>query len=315
MGRWALILWCAVSVVKAQDVPSDTVGYIIEYADPLTFRTTATVAGNSFVFRDREDPISFKLDPARSASVYTSLQYRSVELGFGFSPGFLNPDRELESARVYNLDFRVYAGRWMQTFTYLDQQGFRADLAGERFYFPEFGSRKVGGTTSYKFNPHFSFRSVFAQSEWQAKSAGSFVPRLTGFYTRYRADLGEGEDTLHTFDVSLGPGYHYTWVVHPRGMVSAGNTTALGISFLDSGPDATSYWLWETQFRLNLAYNTPSFYAGLGMQYSFYEHGAGNDIRLDDKIYFFQLYAGYRFKAPNFLKRTADQINRTFGWD
>ncbi|WP_088340093.1 DUF4421 family protein [Robiginitalea sediminis] len=315
MGRWVRYIWFLFPALAIGQSDLDTTRYFKTYPEALTLRTSATLTGNSFVFRDLGNDIRYTLNPIRSTHFQTSLQFRALELGFGFSPGWLNPDRELEGSRLFNMDFRIYAGKWMQTFTYLDQEGFRADLDGTTFYFPSFGTRKVGGSTSYVVNPKFSFRSLFGQNEWQLQSAGSFVPRLLAYYTRYRANLGEGEDTLHTFDIGIGPGYHYNWVLHERWMLSAGNTTGLGISFLDSGPETTSYWLWETQFRATLAYNTDTFFAGVGGQYTFYEHAAGRDLRLDDRIYYLQFFVGYRFRAPDSWNAAAARINRTFGWD
>lgn len=307
--RITLLACLVASGVFAQEAGIDT-AYIKKYTTQLTLRNSLTSTGNSFVIRN-SDGSELKLNPARSVYFHTALQFRALEIGFGFSPAWLNPDRNLEGAHLYNLDFRLYTGRWMTTFAYLDQVGFRASLEGLDLDFPEFESRKIGGTTSFVLNRRFSFRAVHAQNEWQQKSAGSFVPRMLAYYTRYHL----GDQTQHSYDFALGPGYHYNWVLGKHWLVSAGNTTGLGINILEMEQGWNTYWLWETQFRATLAYNSDTFFAGIGGQYTFYEHSAGSSTRLDDRIYYLQLYFGYRFKGPPSWNRAADRINRKFGWD
>lgn len=313
--KLTLLACLLVSAIFAQEPNIDTVQHIQTYPTRVTLRNSFTSTGNSFVIRDTELGSDLRLNPVRSVYFHTALQFRALELGFGLSPSWLNPDRNLEGARLFNLDFRLYTGRWMHAFAYLDQAGFRADFNGIDLDFPEFGSRKIGGTTSFVLNRRFSFRAIHSQNEWQLKSAGSFVPRMLAYYTRYRLDTGSGEETQHSFDLALGPGYHYNWVLGKHWLLSAGNTTGLGLNILEQDEGSNTYWLWETQFRATLAYNSDSFFAGVGGQYTFYEHGAGSQTRLDDRIHYLQLYFGYRFRAPQSWNRAADRINRKFGWD
>jgi len=301
--------------LHAQEPVIDTVRYVETYPTRLTWRNSLTTTGNSFVIRDTELGSDLTLNPERSVHFHTSLQFRALELGFGFSPAWLNPDRDLEGARLFNLDFRLYTGRWMHAFAYLDQVGFRADFNGIDLPFPDFATRKVGGTTSFVLNRRFSFRAIHSQNEWQLSSAGSFVPRVLAYYTRYQLNTGLGNETQHSFDLALGPGYHYNWVLGKHWLLSAGNTTGLRINILELEEGTNTYWLWETQFRATLAYNSDTFFGGVGGQYTFYEHGAGSSTRLDDRIHYVQLYLGYRFRGPDSWNRAADRINRKFGWD
>lgn len=299
----------------AQEAVIDTVRYVETYPTRLTWRNSLTTTGNSFVIRDTGLDSDLTLNPERSVHFHTSLQFRALELGFGFSPAWLNPDRDMEGARLFNLDFRLYTGRWMHALMYLDQVGFRADFNGIDLPFPDFATRKVGGSTSFVLNRRFSFRAIHSQNEWQTKSAGSFVPRMLAYYTRYQLQTGAGSETQHSFDLGVGPGYHYNWVLGKHWLLSAGNTTGLGINILELEQGTNTYWLWETQFRATLAYNSDTLFAGVGGQYTFYEHGAGSQTRLDDRIHYVQFYLGYRFSAPESWNRAADRINRKFGWD
>jgi hypothetical protein len=313
--RLTLLTCLLFSGLFAQQPDIDTVRYVETYPTRLTWRNSLTSTGNSFVLRDTELGTDLTLNPERSVYFHTSLQFRALELGFGFSPAWLNPDRDLEGARLFNLDFRLYTGRWMHALTYVDQVGFRADFEGIEFPFPDFASRKVGGTTSFVLNRRFSFRAIHSQNEWQMKSAGSFVPRMMAYYTRYQLTTDAGSETQHSFDLGLGPGYHYNWVLGKHWLISAGVTAGLGFNILELEEGTNTYWLWETQFRSTLGYNSDTLFAGIGGQYTFYEHGAGSQTRLDDRIHYVQAYLGYRFRAPDSWNRAADRINRKFGWD
>lgn len=301
--------------LHAQEAYIDTVRFVKKYPTRLSWRNSLISTGNSFVIRNTELGSNLTLNPAHSLHFQTSLQFRALGVGFGFSPAWLNPDRDLEGARQFNLHLRLYTGRWMHAFMYLDQVGFRADFNGIDLAFPDFASRKVGGTTTFVLNRRFSFRAIHAQNEWQTSSAGSFAPRVLAYYTRYQLQTGEGSDTQHSFDLGVGPGYHYNWVLGKHWLLSAGNTTGLGINILELEQGTNTYWLWETQFRATLAYNSDTLFAGVVGQYTFYEHGAGAQTRLDDRIHYVQFYLGYRFKAPESWNRAAERINRKFGWD
>ena len=165
------------------------------------------------------------------------------------------------------------------------------------------------------FNRNFSFRALVSQNEWQRRSAGSFVPRFVAYYTRYKLVVDNDVSRAHSYDFGLGPGYHYNWVLHPNIMISIGNTTGVGINFLNDDGDKTTSLLWETIFRGGLGYNSESFFGGVDVSYAFLEHGRVREVRVDDRIYFAQLYIGYRIQAPKKWVMAAEKVNRKFGWD
>ena len=299
----------------SREAAPDSLSPIRKFPNALTLRTGLSHIGNSFIFNYLDEGIELSLDPIRSNRLTTSLQFRALELDLGFSPGFLNPDEDLEGSRLFSMSFRFYSGRWMQAFTYLDQKGFKADIGGAPLYFREIATRKIGGTTSFVFNPDFSFRAVHSQNEWQLRSAGSFVPRLIAYYTRYEVEGDAGNETAHSYDVALGPGYHYNWVLARHWLLSGGVTTALGINWLEDEGSTRSYWLWDTELRGAFGYNSDRFFAGVNLTRNFLEHSAEGRTRIDDRLFFLEFYAGYRFKAPESWVRTADKFNRTFGLD
>lgn len=293
---------------------ADTLPYKSNFPEKISFRMAGVNSANRFVLRG-EDDLSVRYRPVNKNILKLSAQFRGLDLGFGITPAFINPERNQENARLRNMNFRLSLGRWMQTFDYYDQRGYFGEVDGNDFYLPNLESRKIGGTTAYVFNRNFSFRALVTQNEWQRRSAGSFVPRFVAYYTRYKLEADGNVGRSHSFDFGLGPGYHYNWVLHPNIMVSAGNTTGIGINFLNAEESNSTSLLWETIFRGGMSYNSESFFGGVDLSYAFLEHGRRREVRVDDRVYFAQIYIGYRIKAPEKWVAAAQDVNRKFGLD
>ncbi len=298
----------------AQGSLQDSSAAIRKYPDKITVHSQLTLLGNSFLVRNLEGGTDVVLDPVYSTKLGFTAQFRALEIGFGVSPDFLNPDREFQDARVFNLHVRLYTKKLVQEYDYFDQKGFKTSIADASFFFEDFRTKKIGGRFSYVFNNDFSFRAMQSQNEWQVKSAGSFVPRAIAYYTEYK--LGSGQNgTADSFDLGLGPGYFYNWVLGDHWLISLGNTTGIGVNFLDEGEGIGSYFLFETIFQGGIGYNGGDLFAGINASYSFIEHGAGNAIRVFDRIYYARFFVGYRFNAPKKWIEKAERVNKKYGWD
>ena len=314
-GTFALFLLKALLLAGQQPASNpDTIPFKTTFPGRITFRMAAMNAENRFVLRG-DDGSSVRYRPVNQNILKLSAQFRGLDIGFGITPAFMNPERNEQNARLRNMNFRLFLGHWMQTFDYYDQRGHFGKFEGQEIYLPNLETRKIGGTTAYVLNPNFSFRALVSQNEWQRRSAGSFVPRFVAYYTRYRLGLEQGESKSYSWDFGLGPGYHYNWVLGTNWMVSAGNTTGLGVNFLkDDGVNTTSF-LWETIFRGGVHYNSSKFFGGADLNFGFLEHSKVREVRVDDRIYFFQAYIGYRIKAPGKWVAAAENVNRKFGLD
>lgn len=301
----------------------DTLPAFIRYPEKLTTRTQLTYVGNSFVIRnfsnDRfplpgiENGSRLRLDPVYSTHLSFVAQFRILELGFGFTPNFLN-DKTAEDARQFNLQIKLYPGKWAYEFSFLDQRGFETAIGAEDLYFPGVSTSKFQNVLGYVFNPNFSLRALQSPNEWQTRSAGSFIPRGIFSYTRYRFEDEETKNAFNSFDLGVAPGYFYTWVLGERFLLSAGNNSGLGINILYQDGATNAYLLWESVFQASIGYNDQRFFAGIHGTYSFMEHGAGNEIQVFDQVYFVRVFLGYRFKAPDKWNEKADRINRKYGW-
>lgn len=300
---------------QSAETTKGTLPYVTTFPEKITFRVGWQQAANRFYLRN-EDGTNFRYRPVNKNQLRLSAQFRALDIGFSFAPAFMNPERNEEGARLFNWNFRVFAGRWMQTFDYYDQKGYFGKVEDFEVYLPNFESRKLGGTTAYVFNPNFSFRALISQNEWQRRSAGSFVPRFVAYYTRYREGLDDGTSVkAHSYDFGLGPGYHYNWVIGRNFLISMGNTTGLGFNILEDDQVTTTSLLWESIFRGALSYNSDRLFFGVDLGYAFLEHRAERKIRLDDRLYTIEVYLGYRIMAPSKWVAKANTINRKFGWE
>ncbi len=330
MNPRILLLFCLLTFpgLKSQTPekspsPKDTLPAFIRYPDKLTTRTQLTYVGNSFLIRNFsgerfplpgiDEGTRLRLDPVYSTHLSFVAQFRILELGFGFTPNFLN-DKSAEDARQFNLQIKIYPGRWAYEFSFLDQRGFETALDGQDVYFPGVSTSKFQNVLGYVFNPNFSLRALQSPNEWQTRSAGSFIPKGIFSYTRYRFENEGTKNAFNSFDLGLAPGYFYTWVLGKRFLLSAGNNSGIGINLLNQNGGTDAYLLWESVFQASLGYNDQRFFAGINGTYSFMEHGAGNEIQVFDRIYFVRISLGYRFDAPKKWNEKADRINQKYGW-
>jgi len=312
---WVLLVGIAASAQKELDSTVASDAYIRRFPEKITLRAGMINTGNSFIVTDRETSTSLRLNPGTSNYFGMSVLFRSLEIDYGFSPGFLNKEDREADPKLFNLNFRMFLGQWMQTINLYKQDGFYTEIDGVKGYLPDFSTLKLGGRTSYIFNRNFSFRAVGFQNEWQKKSAGSFIPSAQFYYTRYSLRDGGEERLENSWDIAVGPGYYYNWVLGGHLILGMGNTTGAGIRYVDSKESQYGSFVLNTRFLGALGYNSERIFAGVNFRYNLLEQWDKENIRLDDSIHFFEIYVGYRFDAPEGWVRTANRFNRKFGID
>ncbi|WP_422349726.1 DUF4421 family protein [Flagellimonas sp.] len=311
---WFLIFPCLLGFSQNRDTVA-TDSYIKSFPEKFTVRIGLSNTSNSFLITDTETGQRLKLKPNEKTYSGVSFLFRSLELDLGYSPKFISNNQDNEGSKLFTLNFRTFWNQWMQTLDFYAQKGFSAITEDGSVRFPDLRTLKIGGTTAYIFNTKFSFRAVGFQNEWQKKSAGSFVPRFTFYYTRYGLKNAGLESNANSYDVAFGPGYHYNLVIAKNYILGAGATTGIGMNMTSSQIKTNTSVLYEAIFRGALGYNSERFYIGANANVLFLEHNTDRVTRLDDKISFLEFYVGYRFKAPKKWITAADKFNRKFGFD
>lgn len=286
---------------------------IEKYDDHIKLRLGLSNSFNSFRIKDKTSRLDFTLSPNQQLRSTLTVIYKFIEIDLGYTPEFLrfNKDDAIKGhTKFYNFGTRLYYGPWMQELQYAKTKGFYVDRKDvgleENILFPHFQVQKIGGSTSYIFNRDFSFRAIFLQSEWQRKSAGSFVPSISYYFTQIKNNNPSKD---HLLDIAIGPGYYYNWVIRDRFLVSAGTYGGLGFNrsktvYSDGRPDEILESLsFQAQFRLTLGYNSERFFAGAATSLNSFSYNSDALIHVEDQQQFLEFYIGYRFKAPERLNR------------
>lgn len=323
--RFTLLIMLSSTWLIGQEteVPNDSI-YRVKFPKQFTTRLSLSTSYNDFFIKDRENNLEYAITPETDAGVTFSFLFRSFEIDIGFTPNlFPDNNAEVETEKMV-FNFRLYLGQWIQSLDYYNIEGFVIDDTnfeiGDEFdaLFANLLVTKIGGTTGYVFNPNYSFRAISFQNEWQTQSAGSFIPRLSYYFTRLEIP-DQGKDDF--FDITIGPAYFYNWVIHRNWIIAGGASAGIGLNstrtrdFLTGENDNFTGINYQLGGRIALGYNSKRVYTGVTLESNYFIHSSTQSIRLDDRQNFFELYFGYRFDAPQFMLDAADWFNNLIGWE
>lgn len=253
------------------------------------------------------DYLEFK--PNKREQIGVNLSYRFIDFSIGYSPSFLEENKDNENSKLLRLNTRFYHKKWMQSILFINQTGFYVSQGEIELYFEDLRTTKIGGTTSYIFNDNFSFRTIANQKEWQSKSAGSFIPNFSFYYTHF--DLNDEADANKSdiFLISLSPSYFYNWVLNDHFLLSGGLAAGGGIDIVDGYVSPIFEW----GASLKLGYNTDSFFTFINLNYIDFLQNSDAKVRVNDEISMIKFTAGYRFKAPKKVKEYYDKADKKIG--
>ena len=315
---------CSVWVYGQETEVSNDSIFRVKFPQQFTTRLSLSTSYNDFFISDRENNIEYAITPETEAGVTLSFLFRSFEIDLGFTPNlFRDENAEVETEKtVFN--FRLYLGQWLQSLDFYNIEGVVIDDANFELD-PDFDAlfanlrvTKIGGTTGYVFNPNYSFRAIAFQNEWQTRSAGSFIPRLSYYFTRLEVP-DEGKDDF--LDITVGPAYFYNWVIARHWLIAGGGSAGIGVNhtrtrdFLTGEKDNFTGINYQLGGRVALGYNSKRVYTGINLAANYFIHSSGQSVRLDDRQNFFEVYFGYRFDAPKFMLDAADWFNNLIGWE
>jgi len=307
-----LLLWCSsFSQIQADSLPKEN-AYIEKYDDFLSTRFSVNNGFQSFNVDGGNT--QFTLSPNQQIKSTLTIMFRFIEIDLGYTPTFLKFNRDDDirgKTKSFAIGTRFYHKKWMQNLQYMTNKGYYVDGSeiglDQNILFSDLKVVKIGGSTSYIFNPNYSFRAIYTQSEWQKKSAGSLVPSISYYFTKI-TDNNSGTD--HNFDIAIGPGYFYNLVLDERFLVSGGVSGGIGYnsiksSYDDGRPDEKNDGIsWQAQYRIAVGYNTNRFYSGANFNFNSFYHNSGPGINLEDQQHYLEFYIGYRFKvADKYLKK------------
>lgn len=312
MGLKKIVLFWFVGLLccKAQE-PSAQKDYFKSYDEKVIASLYLYTTSNDFQFVSKVNGIDnyINLVPNRKEQIGFSLSYKFIDVSYGISPVFFAVNKDNSNSRLVNFNTRFIIKQWMQTLLYSNQKGFYAASDNFDIALPNMRSVKIGGTTSYIFNPKFSFKTIANQNQWQTKSSGSFIPTLSIYHTGINLNDGNDENRVKILVGTLAPSYYYNWVISNHVLVSSGIAVGAGFNHVDG--DFSS--VIQSTINLKLGYNSDSFFTFVNVNYTNFSQDVNSSIRFNEDISTFRVTAGYRFDPPKKVKQLYDKGAKAIG--
>ena len=167
--------------------------YVQKFPDKLSVQLFTLNTSNEFSLDYEQEDITVEVVPNSKTTLGVAVQYDFISFSLGFAPKFFTDNKDNKDSKMNSFSLNLFPGKWMQHFDFYYQKGIT--LKGEGFedvYMPNLKTMKIGGSTTYVFNKNYSFRALAFQNERQVKSAGSFAPLLSYYYTELNGEKQEG---------------------------------------------------------------------------------------------------------------------------
>jgi hypothetical protein len=317
-------------VSKKEKISQESNQYIFKYDSLISVRLN--VNSEFDIFKISGNDFYYDIRPNINLWNKLSVSYQRLTLNIGFKPAFLpgngNDDLKGET-NSFSFGIQGYSNHWFQELYFLKSKGFYLKNTGDYrtgwtegvdpyIQFPGLSINAFRGVTGYKFNPCFSLRAISQQTEKQLKSSGSFIAVLN--YDIFKIDNRDKsiDTTRQTGQVSNNfllngsLGYMYTFVFGESFYASAGLLTGGGfqhIKLRTISPESEMVTRYsDPVFRMiekaAIGYNHKRFYTGaeFSLTQAVQWHNSTKVKTTTNRIYF-QVFLGYRFNAPGFLKK------------
>lgn len=328
MATCIYLLLQAASAPAQQLAPADSTNFI-SYFNKILIKTNVSSQTDQYSLRNKTVGNNLKLRANNEFKAFLSLDYEFVGFSYGFSPEFLqaNNDDDFKGKSSFtNYKLQFFPGQWLQTISFDKTKGYYVENTGDflpdwvehrdpYLQVPNLKNVQWALSTSYVCNPDFSFKNLIYQTQWQKRSAGSFVPALYYDYNRYSFDLLGTQSLQKDFNIRFGLGYYYTFIIGERFYIAPNVIPSAGIRYskqqsTENGNTTVENKLYFTRFLdggVKLGFNSERWIAGGGINFtvSWYNESRAEVIE-NDKLYGI-VYIGYRFPTPGF-------INKAYKW-
>ncbi|NMH28322.1 DUF4421 family protein [Flavobacterium silvaticum] len=303
--KYAYLLSILPGFVNAQE-DSTTVKYFETYDQKVSLELFLLRKENTFTLDYRDEDIQLEMRPNSRTTLNLGASYDVIAFSFGYAPNFLEENKAVKDpSKMYSFELKLFPKRLMQHFEFYYQKGMTLEVMDTHAstYVGGMKTLKIGGSTSYRFNPNYSFKAMAMQNERQIKSAGTFAPGISYYYTELDGNGDADIDGKFYFvDIAFFPAYYYNWVIARHVQVMGGIATGAGLTFSHDEGTSTTALLVQGQLLLGLGYNSDSWFGGLNARVQVSSHNSGEGVDVGDALGYFTLFGGYRFDAPEFLK-------------
>jgi hypothetical protein len=310
------------------------VGYIKRLDTLLHLQTWFSTS--SFEYKLNYDSgFQMVLAPHQTNNISLGFSYRYLDLGVSFTPHFLNAnqqqDKKGESERFsLGTSFSMY--RFNLALNYSTVSGLYLKNSNDfinfnppdspYLIFPHLSVRNFNMMLRFNVNPNFSTATLTGGTQIQQRSALTFLPTFQ--FARFRfhdgsANQGLQNEYTYSSDINLLLPATGTLVVSPQFSASLGLGPSIGVDFFKSVAidDSSKVVLSKgtkaiTGFTMqaSVSWHPGRFFAGVESRYRNYGHKIEDISRLIKQYFYFQIFIGWRIKAPRFAKKSLDWVNK-----
>ena len=325
----SFFIFACYTISFSQKKEKDTSNFVF-YSDKIMVRTNLSTQSDAQILNDKKGD-NLYLETNNSYKLFLSVDYKFIGFSYGFYPKFFggnNDDDTKGKSKFSEYNFRFFLGKWVQTVDYSKIRGYYVENTSDFFpdwnpatdpyiQFPDFKTIKYGMSTSYIFNPKFSLKSFTSFTEWQKESAGSFIPTLVYDYTKLSFTYNDIKSSQNEYDISLGAGYFYNFIIHNRFYVAPNLTAGLGVKFTDSKEEESgaqtkeskNYFTTSLVGGIKIGYNSERVLFGASFNFDSNSYKENKDQIISNDKVFGLLYFGYRFGAPKFISKPVNAID------
>ncbi len=276
------------------------------------------------------------LSPQQINNLSFGFSYRYLDLGLSFSPDFLNTGQDkAEKGKSeqfsfgtgfsihrfkLNIDLSSVKGFYLKN----SQEFQRAAVLPDTPYlvFPDLRVGYFSVMVRYNPNKKFSTAALTGGTQIQRRSAWTVLPTFQFATYNFHNDAntqGVQNESTYSTDLNVLLPVVGTFVYSPKFSVSLGVGPSFGVDFfksvslddsnrvvLSKGTKPTTGYSLQT----SLNYHTEKFFAGFEFRFRTYGHKIEDISRLIKQYSYFQLFVGWRLKAPGFAKKSLDWGNK-----
>jgi hypothetical protein len=321
---FTILLFYGVVSVAQQASPADSSNFI-SYFDKILIKVNISSQTDQYALKTKTGT-SLKLNANNEFKTFISLDYQFIGFSYGFSPAILNANNDDDlkghsSFTDYKLQF--FPGQWLQTVSFGKTKGYYIENTGDYvpnwkqnqdpyLQLPNLKNVQWAMSTSYILNRDFSFKNLIYQTQWQKKSAGSFVPTLYYDYSRYSFDFSGTRTLEKDFNLRFGLGYYHSFIIINKFYISPNLIPSIGIRYaklstIENGNSTFQNKTYFTRFLdggIKLGYNSDRWVAGGGINFSVNWYNEDKYTLVENNKLYGILYLGYRFGTPKFITKT-----------
>jgi hypothetical protein len=279
-----LILPGKVLIAQIHGDTSQDEAYFVTNPELITTRFYFSQKYTAFTLRAPQGAQDLKYRPNTNLNMGVGASYQNVTLNLAYGFDFLNNEPEKGKTKFLDLQFHSYPKKWTIDFYgqlykgyYLSPRGFAANNAASFYLRPDAGVNLFGLAIYYVFNDKkFSYRAATSQTEWQKKSAGSFLFGGEAHYGVIKADSSlvpgkldnpypqTGINNIRFFSFGPGFGYAYTVVMQQHYFVTGSLSINLNLGFSTETDQAhitnNVYATPISTFRFSGGYNSSNWH-------------------------------------------------------